>query len=713
MPTAALPGEQPAATQHFPVAPPPFSRQQLTRDDLTTRTPAAHAAALALFEQYGTAHPFEAPSLRGSILFPGVDGGGEWGGPAFDPTSGLLYVNANEMAWLLKLVPRSDRSLYAANCASCHGDDRTGSAMAPSLVDIATRRSREQIAQVIREGTGRMPAFASALEGRAITDIVNYLVTGRDASAVVGPDPFGIPYRNAYFDIFLDPDGYPAITPPWGTLSAIDLNAGTIRWQIPLGEYPKLAAQGIRNTGHRQLRRRDRHEFRAALHRRDDVRQHHSRVRQAHRNAVVACAAARRRQRDAVHLHGERRAVPGDRVRRRQERRAERWDVRGVRAGRPAGGDATRPRARQPPRLTPGRSTRAGVCRVPPRLLAAPRSSAAMRGSRSSRRRTRRDHRHGRIGRDCGRRRRGRRADGTRVAARARTGDLAKRHRSSRRAVPAPTIPRRDAQEHTAEGSQPDRPEQPLADRHPERRPEEQHQADAQETVAATIMAAPPGDAPYHPGRIGPSTAAHRPDEQRHATGELRHGEAHRATAVAAGRRIGAQFGAPLLALVHHAAMPRRTSDTVKPAAASRPASRRVCRARVTSTPTEHHHGQKAGRGCCSRPPANCTISRADRAPPVTSDGACQLARQRAGWRAGSPARPAAPHRSIPPAPRPSQTDVGVLGGTALDRVGQRGRQVGAQRAKRRQRFRELPRQLLAGGAAAHRRPPRRARRTR
>jgi quinoprotein glucose dehydrogenase len=249
MPAATLEGERSSPSQPFPVLPPPFTRQRLTVNELTNRTPAAHAAALKTFNAYRTTHPFDTPNMRGTIIFPGVDGGGEWGGPAFDPETGLLYVNSNEMAWLLKMVPRSDRSIYGANCAGCHGDDRKGTAAGPSLENIIARRSRAQIAQITREGTGRMPAFGAVLDNATVNDLVNYLVTGHDIAATASTNPFYLKYRSVGFDIFLDHEGYPGIKPPWGTLNAIDLNAGTIRWTIPFGEYPKLAAKGVRNTG--------------------------------------------------------------------------------------------------------------------------------------------------------------------------------------------------------------------------------------------------------------------------------------------------------------------------------------------------------------------------------------------------------------------------------------------------------------------------------
>jgi quinoprotein glucose dehydrogenase len=249
VPASSLDGEKAAETQPYPVAPPPFTRQTLTEDMLTTRTPAAHEAALKTFREYKTSGMYDPPNLQGTIIFPGVDGGGEWGGPAFDPATGLLYVNSNEMPWFHKLVQRNDRSLYGSNCASCHGDDLKGSPDIPSLVGVGDRRTRDQIAKVIREGTGRMPAYSSVLDNGAVNDLINFLITGHDVAEQAGTNPNYLKYRSTGLKIFLDPDGYPAITPPWGTLNAIDLNKGEIRWQIPFGEYPKLAAQGMTNTG--------------------------------------------------------------------------------------------------------------------------------------------------------------------------------------------------------------------------------------------------------------------------------------------------------------------------------------------------------------------------------------------------------------------------------------------------------------------------------
>ena len=249
-PASTLDGERTSETQPLPLAPPPFARQRLTEDMLTTRTPAAHAAALATFRRYTSNGLFSPPTREGIIVFPGYDGGAEWGGAAFDPETALLYVNSNEMAWLLRMIPRDDRSLYNSNCASCHREDLSGTpGQVPSLAGIATRRTREEITTVVRNGAGRMPGFAGTLDNGSIADLVTFLITGKDAAEHAGSNPNWLKYRNDGYTIFLDPDDYPAITPPWGTLNAIDLNRGTIRWTIPFGEYPELAAKGMKNTG--------------------------------------------------------------------------------------------------------------------------------------------------------------------------------------------------------------------------------------------------------------------------------------------------------------------------------------------------------------------------------------------------------------------------------------------------------------------------------
>ena len=104
---------------------------------------------------------FTPPSLRGTLLFPGIDGGAEWGGAAFDPETGLLYVNSNEQPWIIRMVTQDTKSLYQNNCAGCHRADRKGAPPTfPSLLNIGERRTRAELTSIIRDGTGRMPGFS-------------------------------------------------------------------------------------------------------------------------------------------------------------------------------------------------------------------------------------------------------------------------------------------------------------------------------------------------------------------------------------------------------------------------------------------------------------------------------------------------------------------------------------------------------------------------
>jgi quinoprotein glucose dehydrogenase len=263
----ALPGEALAKTQPLPVRPPPFARQRMTPDDVTTRTPEAHAAVLAKLERARPAMPWQPPSLEGTVIFPGMDGGGEWGGAAFDPESGLLYVNANDVPFWLQMVETPDlsgaagigRAAYVTTCAMCHGLDRRGDgAGVPSLVGLYDRMGPLDVWRLIREGRGRMPGQGGMLSWISLPPLLWYLwspdavdAAPPAARADESEKKLGrfLRYMNVGWQKFLDPEGYPAVKPPWGTLSAIDLARGEIVWQVPLGEIPDLAAQGLRGTG--------------------------------------------------------------------------------------------------------------------------------------------------------------------------------------------------------------------------------------------------------------------------------------------------------------------------------------------------------------------------------------------------------------------------------------------------------------------------------
>jgi glucose dehydrogenase len=347
-PASTVPGEVTSPTQPLPDWPEPYARQRLTEDMLTTRTPEAHAWAVKTFREFRSDGQFLPLAVgQQTVVFPGFDGGAEWGGPAIDPVDGVLFVNATEMAWTGGLVSSSrggsaGEEVYQHQCAICHGVDRSGSPPAfPSLIGADQRLTQQKIIDTIRKGTGRMPSFPN-IDDTHMHSLLEYLHTGSTvgsktelssapaagqegtdaAGAVVysnhcaichGDHREGIPpsfpmlvglgsrlsaaqtiemihsgkgrmppmpdiagpeleallrylgvhasaqdeaeqagkdrYTFTGYRKFLDPDGYPAIAPPWGTLNAIDLKTGQYLWKIPLGEYPDLAKDDMKNTG--------------------------------------------------------------------------------------------------------------------------------------------------------------------------------------------------------------------------------------------------------------------------------------------------------------------------------------------------------------------------------------------------------------------------------------------------------------------------------
>ncbi len=259
IPVSGVDGEMLSRKQPLPLKPKPFVRQEFTEETVTRRSEAAHQAVKEQLKNLDYGGRFTPPSLRGTVVFPGFAGGAEWGGGAFDPETRLFYINANELAWILRLVPPSSMQrkstasrIYRSQCANCHGPDLKGAPPEyPSLHDAPGRLTDEQVTAIIRKGSGRMPAYAS-LGDDAVKALTDFLLHGKDEEVAVqrGPKPpVELKYTMDGYKKFYDPDGYPATTPPWGSLTAINLDTGEHVWKIPLGEYPELAAQGIKDTG--------------------------------------------------------------------------------------------------------------------------------------------------------------------------------------------------------------------------------------------------------------------------------------------------------------------------------------------------------------------------------------------------------------------------------------------------------------------------------
>ena len=263
VPVSEMPGEEAWPTQPFTTKPEPFV--PLTFDiekDLnpylleSERDSIVEAVRSMVYK--GMYMP---PDVRPTFQIPGNLGGANWGSTAGDPRNGTFYVMARNKPSVLALEQitagragtggspiDNGHLLYQEHCQVCHGSDLQGQPAAgfPSLEDVTHRLSNSEFVQSVRSGGTRMPAFP-LLEDEELTALQMYLANPQ--LAVGNGDASGpVRYQTGYNHI-TDSKGVPIIKPPWTRLTAYDLNSGTIKWQVPVGEMPHLVAQGIRNTG--------------------------------------------------------------------------------------------------------------------------------------------------------------------------------------------------------------------------------------------------------------------------------------------------------------------------------------------------------------------------------------------------------------------------------------------------------------------------------
>ncbi len=275
-PNSTLRGEQAHPTQPLPTKPAPFAKQLLTEADLYAPNQPAFVddfvdkeqninppTVLDKFKQITSEGQFVPIDTTGVLLYPGADGGAEWGGAAMDPKKGIMYVNSNEMAWILRMKKVGGEmggetdfaaSLSQIHCARCHGGELQGLGAIPELQNVKARFSVDSIQTIIKNGKGAMPGMPN-LSGNEIKAIANYISgmeTEKDHRAE--ENQVKVPYAVAGFGRFKDDRGFPVMNPPWGTLNAIDLNTGAYLWKIPFGHEeelndPEHPISGLENYG--------------------------------------------------------------------------------------------------------------------------------------------------------------------------------------------------------------------------------------------------------------------------------------------------------------------------------------------------------------------------------------------------------------------------------------------------------------------------------
>lgn len=258
-PSSTINGEQSSPTQPIPLLPEPFTRQSFTEKDVNDFA-SNREEIIEQVKKATTGEPFTPLGHNRTVFFPGTDGGAQWGGAAVDENS-IMYVPAKENPVYSSLIeaPKSQetkllssgKQLYQTYCRSCHGANREGNedGTYPSLQKVEVKYNEATTLQLLAKGRGMMPAFTQLkeAESKAIVSFLfgkNTNIEISDKSNLSKAD-----YMHTGYNRWYDSKGYPISTPPWGTLTAIDMNTGKRRWQIPLGEYSELTAKGIPITG--------------------------------------------------------------------------------------------------------------------------------------------------------------------------------------------------------------------------------------------------------------------------------------------------------------------------------------------------------------------------------------------------------------------------------------------------------------------------------